>query len=99
MCEMNNSTIELHRRIDEILYYKWDPIGVNYTAATRDEYYSYTPEIAKIAEGENCIENLTTHLNNIQVVSMGLGSNLEKCKEIAEYIYEWCVFLGFQKAD
>jgi hypothetical protein len=29
---------ELFRRIDEILFYVWDPIGVNDSPYARDEY-------------------------------------------------------------
>jgi len=36
--------LELYKRIDEILFYRWDPIGVSDGAWARDEYQSYLPQ-------------------------------------------------------
>ena len=33
----------LYKRIDEILWEDWDPIGVNDVEEARDEYQSYLP--------------------------------------------------------
>jgi hypothetical protein len=35
---------ELYRRIDEVVHYLWDPIGVSDVPEARDEYHSYLPE-------------------------------------------------------
>ena len=32
---------ELYRRVDEVLHYLWDPIGVAGIPEARDEYYGY----------------------------------------------------------
>ena len=37
----------LYRKIDEILWFDWDPIGVN-DIAPKDEYRSYLPEIYRL---------------------------------------------------
>ena len=36
---------ELYRRVDEVLHYIWDPIGVAGAPMARDEYYAYLPQI------------------------------------------------------
>jgi hypothetical protein len=36
---------ELYRRVDEILSYLWDPIGVAGIPEARDEYYGYIPHV------------------------------------------------------
>ncbi len=36
---------ELYQRIDEVLYYVWDPIGVSDEPCARAEYSSYTRKI------------------------------------------------------
>lgn len=41
---------ELYQRIDEVIHYIWDPIGINGAPKARDEYYSYLPEILRIVE-------------------------------------------------
>ena len=38
---------ELNQRIDEVLYYEWDPIGVSDKPCARAEYSSYTMKILK----------------------------------------------------
>ncbi len=35
----------LLRAVDEVLYYVWDPIGINDDPTVRDEYYSYVPQV------------------------------------------------------
>ena len=37
---------ELERRVSEVLFYVWDPIGVNGMPACRSEYDDYVPIIA-----------------------------------------------------
>jgi len=95
--KMSPQQAELFKRIDEILFYIWDPIGVNSTACARDEYYSYVPVIYSIAQKKNCENEIAETLNSIQTIRIGLGSGLEHCKFTAEQIFEWSEILGFQK--
>ncbi len=37
--------LELYRRVDEVLYYVWAPIGVAHSPAARDEYQGYLPKV------------------------------------------------------
>ncbi|MET3555842.1 hypothetical protein ABIC50_005787 [Burkholderia sp. 567] len=37
--------LELCRRVDEVLYYVWAPIGVAHSPAARDEYQGYLPKV------------------------------------------------------
>ncbi|CAD6563044.1 hypothetical protein ACFQ3P_41525 [Paraburkholderia sabiae] len=41
--KLADDELELHRRVDEVLFYVWDPIGVANSPAARDEYYGYLP--------------------------------------------------------
>jgi hypothetical protein len=45
---MSKYSDELHSRVDEILYYIWDPIGVAAEPSARDEYSRYVPELISI---------------------------------------------------
>lgn len=36
----------MEQRVSEILFYVWDPIGINLNVACRDEYDDYVPIIA-----------------------------------------------------
>jgi hypothetical protein len=40
-----DTELELYRRVDEVLYYRWDPIGVAPSLVTRDEYQGYLPKV------------------------------------------------------
>ena len=35
----------LYRRVDEVLTYVWDPIGIREVPQARDEYRSYLPQV------------------------------------------------------
>jgi hypothetical protein len=61
---------ELERRVDEVLFYKWDPIGVNNFVSARAEYRTYVPAVLeKLKIGDR--EGLLRVLKGIQVESMG----------------------------
>lgn len=38
----------LLRAVDEVLYYVWDPIGINDEPMARSEYYDYVPRVFEI---------------------------------------------------
>lgn len=50
--KLGDTELELYRRVDEVLYYVWDPIGVAPNAVTRDEYQRYLPEVFAMLQGE-----------------------------------------------
>jgi hypothetical protein len=39
---------ELRRRVDEVLYYIWDPIGVSDQPYARGEYEGYVPKVLQL---------------------------------------------------
>ena len=41
--------LELYKRIDEVLWQDWDPIGVSDCEGARDEYHSYLPKVFRMA--------------------------------------------------
>lgn len=86
---MNKEKIrELERRIDEVLFYVWDPIGVSDTPAARSEYSSYTMTILKcVLDGD--IKKIAVQLGKIESTSMGLATNETKNLEIAELLLDF----------
>ncbi len=80
---------ELYKRIDEVLHYIWDPIGVSGIPEARDEYNSYLPKILELLKIEDNENEISKYLNNIETEKMGLGSNIGKCNEVAEIIVNW----------
>jgi len=76
----------LYQQIDEILWYEWDPIGVNVYEEARDEYCSYLPQIFSLKIHGADEETIATALFKIETQTMCLLGNLEHCREIAAKI-------------
>ena len=78
---------ELERRVDEVLFYRWDPIGINDSPSARAEYRSYVaPILEKLKEEDK--ESLISMLNYIQVDAMGLESDLGTVKSIVQLLLD-----------
>ncbi len=76
---------ELERRVDEVLFYKWDPIGINHYVTARAEYRSYVNRILQEVKAGD-INRIVAQLKDIQVNGMGLGGEEGNAKEIAELL-------------
>ena len=79
---------ELENRIDETLFYVWDPIGVSDEPCARSEYNSYTMTILKYTLTED-LKKITEVLNKIEFESMGLPPNKKHNKRVAERLVEF----------
>ncbi|HJX33831.1 MAG TPA: hypothetical protein VJ373_01515 [Desulfatiglandales bacterium] len=77
---------ELRRRVDEVLFYVWDPIGVSDEPCARAEYESYVPVILKLVEENRSIKTISDHLATIVRVNMGLSPSKERCDNTAEIL-------------
>ena len=76
---------ELYDFIDTLLWEEWDPIGVN-DAAPRDEYQSYTPQLFSLAIKGATVHEIADRFTYLEQKMMGLESNEQGCKELAEKI-------------
>ena len=79
---------ELAKRIDEVLYYVWDPIGVANAPYGRGEYSSYVPAILTLVIGGSSVEKISSHLSDIVRNNMNLSPNEENSLHTAELILE-----------
>jgi hypothetical protein len=70
---------ELRRRIDEVLYYVWDPIGVAHEPYARGEYKGYVQKVLELVEQNDDIEPISLHLANIVKNRMGLSPDKKQC--------------------
>lgn len=65
-------------QVCEILWSKWDPIGVNGFCNAKDEYDSYAPHIAGlILKGAN-VKEIASELTRIERDQMGLSCTEER---------------------
>lgn len=81
-----NKEKELYRRVDEILHYVWDPIGVKDIPGAREEYYSYLPKVHKLLlEGHNEVK-ISDYLLKVESGSIGMTENKAKAIETAQLL-------------
>lgn len=78
--------LKLYKRIDEILFYKWDPIGVSDWAGSRNEYQSYLPHVFQLALDNDSPEAIAEYLTEIPTQRIGLQANVERDKKIAKLV-------------
>ncbi len=76
---------ELERRVDEVLFYKWDPIGINHLVTARAEYRSYVSSVLKALNSGESVK-LVKRLEDLEKNSMGLSAEGSNAKEIAELL-------------
>jgi hypothetical protein len=63
----------LLQMVDEILFYEWDPIGINHHLVARDEYGAYAGDICRMLQ-DGCEQvRLAHHLRALAEDSMGLS--------------------------
>ncbi|WP_206958501.1 hypothetical protein [Trinickia acidisoli] len=87
--KLGETELELYRRVDEILYYVWDPIGVAPNAVTRDEYQRYLPKVFSMLQEGADASSIAVYLDNIATESMGLNGNPEHSRRVVEFLLDW----------
>jgi hypothetical protein len=94
---MQTRDAELYQRVDEVLFYLWDPIGVSDLAtgepSVRDEYKSYVPQVYEATAQGKSKEYIASMLSRIEKKLMGLEPNQEHCAQVAELILGWAEYL------
>lgn len=72
----------LLRAVDEVLYYVWDPIGINDDPTVRDEYYDYVPRVFEIlcadSPTETIFREITGYLTHVEVNDISIGGKKEE---------------------
>ncbi|WP_374088021.1 hypothetical protein [Methylomicrobium lacus] len=86
--------MDLYRRIDEILWREWDPIGVSEITEARDEYYGYLPIVFRLVLEGKEEEVIAQCLLSFEKERMGLAGNAENAKRVAGLVLREKVNLG-----
>lgn len=87
--KLADTELELYRRVDEVLYYIWDPIGVAYSPAARDEYQAYLPKVfAMLQEGVG-VSSVAAYLDDVAIERMALEARPEHSIRVAELLLAW----------
>lgn len=85
---MTESEERLYKRIDEVLFYQWDPIGISKSAWARDEYQVYLDVIFNLVLTNDSVTEVAEYLNTVSTQTMGLNSAGAHDSEIAEFLLE-----------
>lgn len=73
--KLNDLDMALYRLVDEILHYKWDPIGVSDLPEARDEYHTYLPVVFSMLKQNKNSEEIANYLTETQSDRMGLSKS------------------------
>lgn len=94
MGEVSTHDKEFLARIDEVLHYHWDPIGVSSVPEARDEYSSYAGVVFSMLKRGATVKEVAKYLRDIRVINMGLGQPPHQLKEddVAEILDSWRIF-------
>ena len=81
----------LRVRVDEVLHYLWDPIGVSHAPEARDEYYAYSAHAFEMLKNGANADEIAAYLRGVRVERMCMGRGTERTgeKEIAEVLIRW----------
>lgn len=85
---------ELLKRIDEVLFYLWDPIGVNDEPNARDEYETYASLTFGLLIRGATAEDIATYLAEVQIELMEQDADITKNKKIADILVKWRTVLA-----
>ncbi len=80
---------ELYRRVDGVLHYLWDPIGVAGIPEARDEYYGYLPQVFNLLKANAGADEIADYLFEVATRSMGLGGRRDRDLQTAKILLEW----------
>jgi hypothetical protein len=80
---------ELLRRIDEILHYLWDPIGVAGVPQARDEYESYVPQVFRLLKATVDGKDVVEYLHWLSTEHMGMGGNRDCNAKVVDMLIAW----------
>ena len=75
---------DLLQAVSEVLFYEWDPIGINDKPLCRGEYDSYAPSICRLLSEGADAHKIARHLEQLQRSSMGLSEiDLDRDAQVA----------------
>ncbi len=74
--------------VDAVLLSEWDPIGVRSVPEAVDEYTSYAPGIAGMILKGGTLEEIATHLMEIEKDRMGLEPSWDRASSVSRRLIE-----------
>ena len=81
--KLSQQDLELYKRVEEVLHYIWDPIGISDEPYARSEYYTYSGIVFSLLKRSEEGKAISDYLVEVEVKQMGLGPSQEKAKRVA----------------
>jgi len=82
----NNKITSQLKKINDILWNNWDPLGLKGAFKTQDEYESYAVEIFNLLKNKAPEEEIAQRLCEIEeneLLPQGIKGDLAKCERVA----------------
>lgn len=87
--EFSDADLALYQKVDEVLHYLWDPIGIAGIPEVRDEYHLYLPKVfALLKEGADEL-TISAYLETVAIARMGFDGNDAHARKIAGVLLAW----------
>lgn len=86
----------LLRRVDEVLHYRWDPIGVSDAPEARNEYARYVPQVFALLQSGADASRIASFLMEIITERMGMTPNQQLsigAANVAAELIDWKDFV------
>lgn len=87
---------ELLQRVDEVLYYHWDPLGVAREPVSRQEYAAFVPEVFAALLDDADEHRVMELLLLLESEFLGVGPRPSQARRVAEMLVDWRALLEQQ---
>lgn len=77
----------IYTRVDEVLFYKWDPLRLSNSNTVRDEYSGYVNKVIDVVLEASSPRPLATHLEYLATSFMGVDGSEQRDSDIATLIF------------
>ncbi len=95
--KLNPEEIELYKKIAEVLFNMWDPIGISHEVDVNDEYNEYVPKVFNLLIANEPKEFLIKYLSDVEFNRMGLTPDIRRIQLVVDVLLvHKKKILGFQ---
>ena len=97
--KMSPNDRSLQRRVDEVLHFLWDTIGVAGILQARDEYDRYAWRVFKMVRNESSVDEIADYLVSVERDWMSIGPRPASAREIAKSLLDDWVWIRDVRAS
>lgn len=90
--KLQHKDAKLYQRIDEVVHYLWDPIGISDSPGARDEYHSYLTGIYGNVKADD-LDGLLEYMRWV-TEHMGLQFDKTAANKAADVMFSWKRFIN-----